>query len=300
MEFHEDGYASFGGLAYENISLDECDIIIQGIPYDSASSSKKGSARTPAALRLQSAELQIMSRTGKDIEQVAIRDMGNIPVFPLSGKQTRESIEKSMDFLLEKSEAPVISIGGDHSISYPLIKSMNKKGKTAIIWFDAHRDILPELMGSKYSYASPLLRSIELENVDASNVLLVGTRYLTHDEQKILEQYQIPELRMVDLEDMDFDLTKFQEKVRSICHDVEHVYLSIDIDVLDPAFAPGTGTPVAGGLTSAQLLRLIGAIPVKIRAADITEVSPTYDHSGITIQALMGILTELITQLVNN
>jgi agmatinase len=297
MEFKDDGFASYGGLAYENVPIDEVDVLIQGIPYDGATSGKKGTSLAPSALRLASADLQTMTRDGKNLENIVVRDMGNIPVFPLSEEKTRDSIEKYFSFLLDNSSAPVFSIGGDHSVVYPLLKSLSKNGKVAIIWFDAHRDLLPELMGSKFSHASPLLRAIELDTIDPKNVLLVGTRYMTADEQDIVDKHKIEEYRMVDMENDNFNIEKFRDKILRISSDVDFVYVSIDIDVLDPAFAPGTGTPVGGGLTTSQLMRYIRAIPVKVRAMDIVEVSPPYDNVGITIKATMGLLTEIIAKL---
>ncbi len=297
MEFQEDGFVSYGGLAFENVPIDEVDILIQGIPYDGATSAKKGASHAPSEFRLACADLQTMTRDGINLENTVIRDMGNIPTFPLSGERTRDSIETYFSYLLDNSSAPVISLGGDHSVVYPLLKSLSKKGKVAVIWFDAHRDLLPELMGSKFSHASPLLRAIELDNIDPKNVLLVGTRYMTADEQKIVDKYNIDEYRMVDMENDNFNMEKFKDKVLKISSEVDFVYVSIDIDVLDPAYAPGTGTPVGGGMSTSQLMRYIRAIPVKVRAMDIVEVSPPYDNSGITIKATMGLMTEIIAKL---
>ncbi len=299
MEHLENGYASYGGIAYENTPIAEVDIIIQGIPYDGATSGKKGTAKAINALRSISVDMQTMTRKSISIENLILKDVGDIPVYPMSAEKTREYVEKYTINLLDKSNAPIISIGGDHSLSYPLIKSLSKKGKVAIIWFDAHRDLLPELMGTEYSHASPLLRAIELENISPENVLLVGTRYMTTEEEQIMQKYEIKELRMVDLEENNFDLQYFRDKVVEISKDADYIYLSIDIDVLDPAYAPGTGTPVAGGMSTSQLMQYIDAIPVKIRAADIMEVSPPYDHADITIKATMSILTELISKLCN-
>ena len=297
MEFQEDGFASYGGLAYDTVPIDEVDVLIQGIPYDGATSGKKGTSLAPSSFRLACADLQTMTRDGKNLENIVLRDMGNIPIFPSSGEKTRESIEKYFSYLLENSSAPVISIGGDHSVAFPLLKSLSQKGKVAVIWFDAHRDLLPELMGSKYSHGSPLLRAIELDNIDPTNVLMLGTRYMTIDEQEIVDKYAIEEYRMVDMENDKFNIEKFRDKILKISSDVDFIYVSIDIDVLDPAFAPGTGTPVGGGMSTSQLMRYIKAIPVKVRAMDIVEVSPPYDNSGITIKATMGLVTEIIAKL---
>ncbi|MDH5404247.1 MAG: arginase family protein, partial [Candidatus Heimdallarchaeota archaeon] len=150
---------------------------------------------------------------------------------------------------------------------------------------------------SKYSHGSPLGRAIELENIDPSNCLIIGTRYLTQIEQQIIENNKINEFKMHDIEQSDFNMNIFQEKILEIAKNVDHIYVSIDIDVLDPAFAPGTGTPVGGGMSTSQLMQFISAIPIKIRAFDLMEISPPLDHSGITLKAAMGIFTELLAQI---
>ncbi len=296
MPYTDDGFASYGGIAYEETDISEVDVIVQGIPYE-ATSGKKGTSLAPAHLRLASVDLQLISRWGTNLEYIVLRDMGNIPVYPLDGEKTRVSITEHTSKLLDSSQAPIISIGGDHSITYPLIKALAKKGKVAIIWFDAHRDLLPELVGSKYSHGSSLLRAIELDNVNPQNVLLVGTRYMQSDEQKIIEKYSIRELKMIDLEQSNFSTKQFIDAVNGITNNVDLVYVSVDIDVLDPSAAPGTGTPVAGGLTNSQLLRYIHAIPTPIRMFDIMEVSPPLDCTGITIKSTMAIITEFLAKI---
>jgi agmatinase len=297
MEFETDGFGSFGGLAYENIPINEADVLFIGIPYESATSGQKGASFAPSEFRLLSADLQTVSRAGIDLEQTVIADLGNIKIFPIEGHETRNSIENSYKYLFENSETSIITFGGDHSISYPILKALSSLGSVGIIWFDAHRDLLSELLGSRFSHGSPLGRAIELENIDPKNVLLVGTRYMHPEEQKIVESQHLNEIRMVDLENSNFDLTQFKEKIIEISSKVDFVYLSIDIDVLDPAFAPGTGTPVGGGMTTSQLLRLVSEIPCKLRAIDITEVSPIRDQSNITLKATMSLFTELLAKL---
>ena len=170
-------------------------------------------------------------------------------------------------------------------------------GSVGVIWFDAHRDLLNKLIGSNYSHGSPLRRAIELDNIDPKNVLLVGTRYMEPEEQHILDDTGIKELRMVDLEDNGFDLDIFIEMANEIVENVDYLYVSIDIDVLDPAFAPGTGTPVGGGMTTSQLMQFVKSIPGEIRGIDIMEVSPPLDNSGITVKATMGLITEILGRL---
>ncbi|MCE7734414.1 MAG: agmatinase [Candidatus Heimdallarchaeota archaeon] len=299
MEFHDDGYGSFGGLVYQNIDIAAADVIIVGIPYESALSGKKGSSYGPSEIRFVSKDMQTMTRDGEDLNKLVIADVSNIPVFPVEGSETRESIYKYYLHILDNTNSPILALGGDHSSTYPMLKALSQMGSVAIIWFDAHRDLLGELIGSNYSHGSPLRRAIELDNVDPKNVLLVGTRYMEPEEQEVVDDCGIKELRMVDLENNDFNIEEFQELVKEISSDVDYLYVSIDIDVLDPAFAPGTGTPVSGGMTTSQLMKLVKSIPGEIRCVDIMEVSPPLDNSGITVKAAMGLITEVLGKFNN-
>ncbi|MHA2362496.1 MAG: agmatinase [Candidatus Hodarchaeales archaeon] len=297
MEFKNDGYGSFGGLSFEKVGLQEAGVILQGIPYESATSGKKGTSFTPEALRAISKDMQTISRRGIDFNSLVIRDVGNVPIFPVDGKSTRDSIERSFSYLLSENTKHIISIGGDHSITYPMIKSLSLQGKVGIIWFDAHRDLINNFLGSQYSHGSSLIRAIELENVYPENVLLIGTRYMNTEEQEVIKKYGINELSMVELEESNNAKETFKKSINKIEKQVDNIYVSIDIDVLDPAFAPGTGTPVGGGMTTSELMNYIWNIPSKVRAFDIVEVSPPLDHAGITIKATLSILTEILAKI---
>lgn len=297
MEFHNDGFGSFGGLVYENLELSEADVIILGIPYESALSGKKGASLAPSQIRLISKDMQIMTRDGERIDKMVLNDIGNIPVYPLDGAKTRSSILEHYTYLLQNSKSPILALGGDHSSTFSMLNALQTMGRVGVIWFDAHRDLLNHLIGSNYSHGSPLRRAIELDNIDPNSVLLVGTRYMEPEEQHVVDDTGIKELRMVDLEDNGFDLKIFTELVNQIMENVDYLYVSIDIDVLDPGFAPGTGTPVGGGMTTSQLMQLIKSIPGQIRGIDIMEVSPPLDNSGITVKAAMGLITEILGKL---
>jgi len=294
MKLYDDGYGSFGGLVCNDISIEEADVLIIGIPYDGAASGRKGASFGPLYLRLISKDMQTMSRNGIDFNNLVIKDLGNVQVFPLHADETRKSIENAFTYFFSLTSKPILTLGGDHSSTFPILKALAKQGNSAIIWFDAHRDLSNELIGSQYSHGSPLRRAIELENINPENILLVGTRYMEQEEQMFLEEYGLRELRMVDLESSKFDLNLFISLVNEITTNVDSVYVSIDIDVLDPAAAPGTGTPVGGGMTTSQLMRYLGAIPVPVRAFDIMEVSPPMDISDITLKATMGLVTEIL------
>jgi agmatinase len=299
MSFHynQDQYGTYGGLSISLEDLKEADVIIQGVPFESGTSGKKGTSFAINYLRQICGDLQLISRRGISIADIKICDVGNVPVFPLDSEATRNSIEQSMRYLISKNSAPIITIGGDHSITYPEIKGLSSLGPIGIIWFDAHRDLLNEMLSSPYSHGSSLRRSIELDTVDPRNVLLVGTRYMEPEEQSYIEKNNINELTQPLLEDTENPRKLVKDKIKEIIPRIDNLFISIDVDCLDPAHAPGTGTPVGGGMTTSQLMNYIWDIPAPFRALDIVEASPPLDVSGITLKVVLALLTEVIAKI---
>jgi agmatinase len=240
-----------------------------------------------------------MSRRGIDLSNLRIKDLGNITTYPLDEARTRQSIKNSLSFILESTKAPLICIGGDHSIAFPEMQAYSRLGKIGVVWIDAHRDLLDELYGSKYSHGSPLRRAIEEESILPENVLLIGTRYFTSSETHFLEENDIAEIKMVNIEEARDARYEIKSKMEELAKFVDHIFLSIDIDGIDPAYAPGTGYPVAGGISASLLLNIIHDFPVPIRGVDIVEVSPSLDHSNVTMKLLMAIITELCAKVKN-
>ena len=295
--YDSDHYGVFGGLQIPFEKFSEADIILQSIPYESATSGKKGTSFAASALRAISEDMQLISRTGINISNIKIVDMGNVSINPVDGQQTREQITKSMKYLLDKSSVPIISLGGDHSVTFPLLHALSEYGSVGVVWIDAHRDLLDKLTNTKYSHGSSLRRSIEIAKINPKNILLIGTRYFTSEEEKFVQEHGILELTQSTLEQLNNPNEKINQRIQDLSNRVDFIYLSIDIDGLDPAYAPGTGTPVSGGMSSSQLMQIISKITVPIRAFDIVEVSPPLDPSGITVKTMLTILTELIAQV---
>ncbi len=299
MEHISDGYGSFGGIKSPKSRLNKASALIQGIPYESGASGKKGASFAMRALRNISADMQTLSRSGVDIGAMKLVDLGDIPVNPLDSKETGENIYRNTKEILAQSSAPLISVGGDHSVTFPIIKAFADLGSVGVIWVDAHRDLLDSLINSKYSHGSSLRRSLELDNVSPENVLLIGTRYFTREEEGYVKKHGVNEIRKVDLELQSpaENIKAINARIHEIASRVDNLYLSIDIDVLDPGCAPGTGTPVAGGMMGSELLGYISNIPAPIRAYDIVEVSPPLDTSGITVKVAMAVLTEILAHI---
>jgi len=171
------------------------------------------------------------------------------------------------------------------------------KGTVGIIWFDAHRDLLDKMLSSRYSHGSSLRRSIELDPVNPKNILLVGTRFMDPSEQLVVDKYKINELSQPMLEDSENPRQLLKDKIKEVGSRVDYLFISIDIDCLDPAHAPGTGIPVGGGMTTNQLMNYIWDIPAPFRAIDIVEVSPPLDISGIIVKTMLALLTEIIAKI---
>ncbi|MFW9876154.1 MAG: arginase family protein [Candidatus Thorarchaeota archaeon] len=297
FQYNQDHYGTYAGLVISPENIEDADVIIQGVPFESGTSGKKGTSYAIYFLRQICGDLPLISRRGVSITDMKICDVGNVPIFPLNAEVTRDNIENSIKYLLSKSSAPIITIGGDHSITYPEIKGLSSLATVGIIWFDAHRDLLDNMISSRYSHGSSLRRSIELDGVNPKNVLLIGTRFMEPEEQQYVENYKINELSQPELEDAENPRDLVKEKIEEISNNVDCLFISIDIDCLDPAHAPGTGTPVAGGMTTSELMNYIWDLPSPFRALDIVEASPPLDVSGITIKAILALLTEIIAKI---
>lgn len=274
-----------------------CDVAILGIPFDSGTSYRPGARFGPQAIRQASRHLRTNFHPAYDTEPfktIQVADAGDVGCNPFNIEEAIAQIEAAADELFNK--APVIvSLGGDHTIALPLLRSVNKvAGQVALVHFDAHLDTWDTYFGAPYTHGTPFRRAAEeaLFKDDAS--MHVGIRGPLYSREDLIQDAE-----------MGFKVVHCDE-LQS--HGVEHVvkrirdrvgdnplYLSIDIDVLDPAHAPGTGTPEIAGLTSRELLGIIrGLQGLKLVAADIVEVSPAYDHAEITSLAAATIAFEMI------
>ena len=274
-----------------------CDVAILGIPFDSGTSYRPGARFGPQAIRQASRHLRTNFHPAYDTEPfktIQVADAGDVGCNPFNIEEAIAQIEAAADELFKKAPA-IVSLGGDHTIALPLLRSVNKvAGQVALVHFDAHLDTWDTYFGAPYTHGTPFRRAAEeaLFKDDAS--IHVGIRGPLYSREDLIEDAE-----------MGFKVVHCDE-LQS--HGVEHVvkrirdrvgdnplYLSIDIDVLDPAHAPGTGTPEIAGLTSRELLGIIrGLQGLKLVAADIVEVSPAYDHAEITSLAAATIAFEMI------
>ncbi|MFC2163384.1 agmatinase [Acidobacteriota bacterium] len=270
--------AYFGGAIKKSETYD---VAILGVPYDEKSSFLRGPAKGPLAIReaCTEEELDAWTELGIDLEEaLTMVDLGDLDVsgpFP----QVSARIESKIFSVLEKEAVPII-LGGDHSISYPIVKAMARKfGSLDILHFDAHPDLFDELYGDRYSHACPFTRI--LEDGLVKNLVQVGIRASIGEHWKKAAAHHV---RMIEMKD-------FSDKLELVF--ANPLYISFDIDALDPAFAPGVSHRVPGGLSSRQAIAILHALKAEIVGMDMVEVNPDRDASGITASAAAKIVMEI-------
>jgi agmatinase len=287
--------ASWHGLSQPERTAADTDVVIVGVPFDGGVGGRNGAARGPDHLRTISRRLKTISRRGEDFSDLRVKDIGDVRIERFDLPATIARIEEAYAGLIGAFSAPLLTFGGDHCVTYPIVKALARERTTGLLWFDAHPDVLDSYLGSRLSHGSPLRRIIDDGCVAPENVLLVGTRAYDEGEPAFLRERGIAEIRSAELDDGDA-FSRYEQLVNGIASRVEQLYVSIDIDVLDAAVAPGTGTPVAGGLTSRMLLRLLEKIPASVRACDLVEFAPAYDSGAMTETAALAITTEVLAR----
>lgn len=267
------------------------DIIITGIPYDGAACFRAGASEGPGRIRSLSAEIPPVLETGEALKTLVIRDEDDLCItgdfsasFPHIESAIRDKLKQS--FLL--------TLGGDHSIAIPVHRAFSQSAKDEIglVFIDAHTDLSDQFQGSAYSNACPLRRAMENEQFSPKNTILVGTRCFEPAGQRYIEAHRMTCFPTYEVENRGMKVIA-AEIIKQLS-DLSNVDLSIDIDALDPAFAPGTGMPDAGGLSTRDLITLINLLdPLPIIGAELVEVSPPLDSADITSFAALRLITAL-------
>ena len=255
-----------------------------GIPFDANSSYLRGAAGAPQKIReaLHCDASNMWTELGVDLGVAgAFRDAGDLP---LGDHDAFAEIERTVGSLLGKGERP-ISLGGDHSITYPILKAFARKySDLTIVHFDAHPDLYDEFEGSRVSHACPLARIME-EGL-AKRLVQLGIRTMNAHQQAQAEKFKVDVVEMRSLPAYDRVKVKGQ------------VYVSFDMDVLDPAFAPGISHWEPGGMSVREAIAHLHAIDGAIVGADIVEYNPVRDSSGITATVAAKILKELMGKMI--
>ncbi len=259
-----------------------------GIPYDANSSFLRGSALAPARIRLMEKELSAnsFSESGKAIKQgKTYRDFGDISFQnSLDPKQAFRTIEKKILDLLKQGD-PILSLGGDHSITYPIIQAYYRSFPNLhVLQLDAHSDLYDNFYGNPYSHASPFARIMEAGLVNS--LTQVGLRTLSTHQREQAARFGV---KIVEMHKWTTDF---------LAHLQGPLYISLDIDVLDPAFAPGVSHHEPGGLSTRQLLDVIHQIDVPVVGADIVEYNPVRDAHHRTAMVGYKLMKELMAKMI--
>lgn len=279
--------------------VDHADISILGVPFDSGVSYRPGARFGPSHVRASSKLLRNYNQV-QDIEPFAAQqvvDAGDIACNPFDIQEAIAAIDAGVRSVLDRG-GRVLTIGGDHTIALPLLRVMHEAhGEIAVVHFDAHLDTWDTYFGAPVTHGTPFRRASEEGLIDKTGSMHIGIRGPLYSREDLAND-EVLGFQVVGSHDMD-DLGSrgVIQKIRARVGD-RPTYVSIDIDVLDPAFAPGTGTPEAGGLTSRELLSILRAFgDLNLVGADIVEVAPAYDHADVTGVAAAHAAYELISAM---
>lgn len=293
------GPATFA-LLPEIDDVSNVDTAIVGIPFDSGVSYRPGARFGPSHVR-ESSRLLRPFNPAQDVspfEAQQVVDAGDIAVNPFDIHEALKDIERGSRELHERADR-VISIGGDHTIALPLLRALaSKHGPISVVHFDAHLDTWNTYFGAEYTHGTPFRRASEEGLIDKEGSIHVGTRGPLYSAKDLHDDENLGFEIFSVIEFADLGAKGAIEKILDRVAD-RPTYVSIDIDVLDPAHAPGTGTPEAGGLTSRELLAVVRSFSqLNLIGADVVEVAPAYDHAQITGIAASHVIYELLSALV--
>jgi agmatinase len=275
------------------------EVAVLGVPFDSGVSYRPGARFGPGHIRESSRLLrpynpaQLVSPFAG--QQVA--DAGDVAVNPFSLDEAIATIERTARGLLERVGC-LLTLGGDHTIALPLLRAVSAvHGPVAVVHFDAHLDTWDTYFGAAYTHGTPFRRASEEGLLDQSGCLHVGVRGSLYTEDDLVQDAGLG-FQAVSAPELDhLGVTGMTERIRERVGG-RPVYVSVDIDVLDPAHAPGTGTPEAGGMSSRELLAALRTFgQLNLVGADIVEVAPAYDHAQITGIAAAHVGYELLSAL---
>jgi guanidinobutyrase len=281
------------------VSAEGLDACFVGVPLDIGTSNRSGTRFGPRQIRAESALLRPynMATRAAPFDSLQVADIGDVPTNPYDLRDSVDIIERAFDEILAHGCRP-LTLGGDHTIALPILRAMRKRhGPVGLIHVDAHADVNEAMFGEPIAHGTPFRRAVEealLDTRRAVQIGLRGTGYAADDFDWPRQQG----FRVIQAEECwHRSLAPLMGEVRELIGGGP-VYLSFDIDSLDPAFAPGTGTPEIGGLTVMQGLEIIrGCRGLALVGCDLVEVSPPYDPAGTTALVAANLLFEMLCVL---
>jgi len=274
------GVKTFFRCSNESLHVSESDVLICGVPFDGGTTYRSGARMAPARVR----EVSSLGRgyhlqRDRDVfESIKVADGGDISINPLSMEKTYMNIEKEA-YSIWKRNQKLLTVGGDHSISLPLLRTAVKvHGPLNFLHFDAHFDTYPAAYGSEYHHGSFLRHAVDEGLIKSAWQFGIRGPLVVKKDKDFFEKINISVFTMDALKTHGKNiLSQLSFKME------EPSYIRFDVDCLDPAYATGTGTPVVGGLTSYEVQQIFRHLPIKnLVGADVVEVNPLYDHGDIT------------------
>ena len=272
------------------------DIAIIGVPYDGGVTNRPGARHGPRELRnASSMTRKIHHVTGQNPYTMArVADIGDVPfscIFDIN--QSNDDITKFFENVIQVGAVP-LAAGGDHSISFAILRAISKKEPISLIHIDAHTDTWGEFHGSKFHHGAPFRRAVENGLIDPKRTIQIGIRgaqnftdgwdYSRRNGMRVIFMQEVEEI----------GIKGIVQEVRRIVGE-SPVYLSFDIDALDPSYAPGTGTPEIGGFTSREAQQILrGFSGLNFVGADLVEVAPPFDHAQLTSLAGATLMYEIL------
>lgn len=275
------------------------DVCFVGVPFDIGTSNRAGARFGPRQIRAESAMIRPynMATRAAPFDSLSVADIGDVAINTFNMKKSMEIIESAYDRILQCDCKP-LTLGGDHTIVLPILRAMKKKyGPIGLIHVDAHADVNDTMFNEKITHGTPFRRAVEEDLVHPRRVVQIGLRATGYAASDFDWPREIG-FRVVQAEECWH--TSLNPLMAEVREQLGHgpVYVSFDIDGLDPAYAPGTGSPEIGGLTTIQGIEILrGCRGLEIVGGDLVEVSPPYDTTGNTALVAANLLYELLCSL---
>ena len=288
-------------VALDAPKIKDVDIGIIGVPWDSGTTNRPGPRHGPRQLRDASTMIRAQHPVSgiRPYEKLNCADLGDVSINPADIEDSMERITSFYKKLTERGIKP-LTAGGDHLTSLPVLRALAEKAPLGMIHFDSHTDLFHSYFdGTMFTHGTPFRRAVEENLLDPKRVIQIGIRGTQYDSED-LDFAKSVGIRVIKIDEFfDRGIQDVMAEAREIVGENE-TYISYDIDFIDPAFAPGTGTPEVGGPNSSEALKVVRELAgVKIVGADMVEVSPPFDPSSNTAFLGVSVMFELLCQMVD-
>ena len=288
-------------VALDAPKIKDVDIGIIGVPWDSGTTNRPGPRHGPRQLRDASTMIRAQHPVSgiRPYEKLNCADLGDVSINPADIEDSMDRITSFYKKLIETGIKP-LTAGGDHLTSLPVLRALAEKAPLGMIHFDSHTDLFHSYFdGTMFTHGTPFRRAVEENLLDPKRVIQIGIRGTQYDSED-LDFANSVGIRVIKIDEFfDRGIQDVMAEAREIVGEKE-TYVSYDIDFIDPAFAPGTGTPEVGGPNSYEALKVVRELAgVKIVGADMVEVSPPFDPSSNTAFLGVSVMFELLCQMVD-